>query len=1081
MKNSIILEKNYRDLILATAELVATAGQSPTIVLAEDKITLAIERAIVQKCGGTFFTNVTTLNRFYNKFVKDKKSCSKMSSVLIIKKLLDDNLENLRCFKGGVSLAFSLFELISQLKSAKVSYDRLSSCEKDFQGMFAHKLHDVSLIYSLYEKYLEENDLTDLHNRLEGFEERLKDFPFEDYDVIISGYQSVTGQTAQVYSYIQKRAKSTTFVCLAGSSDVYTNEMFNFAKKFNFEEKVSTKEGERYDLADGLYRENITPHPSDKVSITAYTDEMKELCVIAENIKKRVIEGAKYRDFTLVAGNFSSVKFLIKKVFADYELPIYLEDSFNLSTHPIIKGLGLFLKLIGTKFTLQNFKSFIRFSVFFSDRDFTDKFISYVEKNAYTEKTIKNGFTGEDVEIKEFRERVLKLLEPSVTNTASEYVKRIESLLADCNVVENLKIVAQTLSDGGEKELGKFCESGLEKILELLQEVKIILGNEKISVKDLYKVIYSGALACQISVIPQSNDCVYVGNFENCKFRSCKHLYVSGLTSNIPYGIGDTAIFNNADLKRLDKLSVVIDPKIEIVNKRKREDVCLGLMGFTDSLNLSYACADVVGNAQVKSEIISDIEKIFNVTEKEYAKIEKELLYCEDSEQRARFIANKYLTYPIGFKNFAIGMSEFKYTDTFDTDYASFYQVLKDTPYQSWADNLTSLINAELKVLSKNSGELFFNDKFVSVSAVESYFSCPYLCFAQNGLKLAQDEVGDMNTAQFGNFIHSILEGFVIELKKDYITTEEDVILIVNQLIDALLSQPEYSIYLKKFRQAKFMGLVREECLSACIRVFKDFKKSNYKPEHTEYTFGFSDSECPPLKLNTKNGVYNIRGKIDRVDTCGKFVRIIDYKSGKTEDNSIDFDDERWLYLGKKIQLYLYMNVFLNQGYRPGGAYYSKISGDYKTLDDKTITLQGKTVNSEENIVNTDTEILDNKTSTIVDVKLNSKGYSSKKLIEEQDLLNLCEYAKLITSKATEDIKRGTILPSPLKDGCKYCKFKGLCGYDREARPMDRQCKQVGKSLIGEIVASVENVVIQEDENSGKKTKKGVKDDGENA
>ncbi len=42
-------------------------------------------------------------------------------------------------------------------------------------------------------------------------------------------------------------------------------------------------------------------------------------------------------------------------------------------------------------------------------------------------------------------------------------------------------------------------------------------------------------------------------------------------------------------------------------------------------------------------------------------------------------------------------------------------------------------------------------------------------------------------------------------------------------------------------------------------------------------------------------------------------------------------------------------------------------------------------------------------------------------------MLQLKNYAKLISNKAVEEIKTGNIAPSPYKDACKYCPYVQVC------------------------------------------------------
>ena len=57
-------------------------------------------------------------------------------------------------------------------------------------------------------------------------------------------------------------------------------------------------------------------------------------------------------------------------------------------------------------------------------------------------------------------------------------------------------------------------------------------------------------------------------------------------------------------------------------------------------------------------------------------------------------------------------------------------------------------------------------------------------------------------------------------------------------------------------------------------------------------------------------------------------------------------------------------------------------------------------------------------------------------------------YAKLIASRAIDDVIEGVAVPSPYKGKCEYCEFGALCGFDSEAGYTERSVKGVKAETI---------------------------------
>jgi ATP-dependent helicase/nuclease subunit B len=212
------------------------------------------------------------------------------------------------------------------------------------------------------------------------------------------------------------------------------------------------------------------------------------------------------------------------------------------------------------------------------------------------------------------------------------------------------------------------------------------------------------------------------------------------------------------------------------------------------------------------------------------------------------------------------------------------------------------------------------------------------------------------------------------------------------------------------------------------LELYRQIRDSNFKIKYTEY-------EC---KMESEH----LKGKIDRVDECDDYVRIIDYKTGKADNEVVHY------YTGTKIQLALYMSA-MSKEKRPAGMYYFPASPKFVKEGDEPFRLIGFMNSSLEVIRNSDTTLQKGEKSRYIDAEYDG-GRAKKSLMKEEDFKRFIAYALLLSRASIKDIQGGFISPTPYDDACKYCSVAGMCGAFGKCFP--RKSSAVGSDEIVEIV-----------------------------
>ena len=216
------------------------------------------------------------------------------------------------------------------------------------------------------------------------------------------------------------------------------------------------------------------------------------------------------------------------------------------------------------------------------------------------------------------------------------------------------------------------------------------------------------------------------------------------------------------------------------------------------------------------------------------------------------------------------------------------------------------------------------------------------------------------------------------------------------------------------------------EGMEVAAAVFRQLKGSAYRVEETEKAVS-----TPAF-----------RGKIDRVDGTGKFVRVIDYKTGNIDDSPLSY------YTGRKLQLQLYMSA-VKGGRVPAGVFYFPASVSYSKTEEGKFRMKGFLNGDEEALLCGDVSLGDGGKSEFFDAQLKDNSRLDK-VMDEETFRNFLDYAVYEARQGSEELKNGFIAPTPYKGECTYCRYGGMCGFNYDLTP-ERVEESIKPKTIAEI------------------------------
>jgi len=218
-----------------------------------------------------------------------------------------------------------------------------------------------------------------------------------------------------------------------------------------------------------------------------------------------------------------------------------------------------------------------------------------------------------------------------------------------------------------------------------------------------------------------------------------------------------------------------------------------------------------------------------------------------------------------------------------------------------------------------------------------------------------------------------------------------------------------------------------EEGVEAAAAVYRQIKGSAFVVDAVE----------KPIETD------EIVGKVDRVDVSDEFVRVVDYKTGAIDDSPTSY------YTGQKMQMQLYMSAVKGEKI-PAGVFYFPASVKYAESAENRFQMKGFLNGSKEALLCGDKALTEEKKSEFFAASLKNSG-NAKKIMDETQFSDFIDYAVLEARQGRKELEEGFIAPSPYEGSCEYCKFGGMCGFNRDVLKTRKE-SEITPATIAEIV-----------------------------
>ena len=1032
-----------------------------------------------------------------------KKILEDTGKSLVVRKVLGEQKKELKLFSKNIDKV-GLVDDIKSIITEFLQYNIRSNQIKDLRNTYKEspllqaKIEDLINIYNAFEEFIEENYITNEEVLDELSEVIFKSEYIKKCNIWIDSFTGFTPIQYKVLEQLMIHAKNVKITLTLDTHKIKEkenkyqlfyeskktyNKLIDIAKENNIKidkdiwlgnnipiRLKGNKEIAHLEKNIFRYKYEIYNQDLEHINIHIADHMSNEINYVGRKIIHLVREyGYRYKEIAVVTGDIGRYSMFIDKIFADYNLPIFIDQKKTIIANPLIEFVRATLDIFNNYWTHDSIIRLLRTDLMGLSREETDIVDNYSlaygirgmkkwcnEWEKPYPKQIEEENNSISIEyLNELREKVVNSLEGLYngikgTNKVEIITEKIYLFLEELKIEEKIIMLADDFKEKGELILEREFRQIFGLLVELFDKTVEILGNEEIKLKEYAKILDAGLEQSSMGLVPPGLDQIVIGDIERTRLKDIKVLFLIGCNEGvIPKIETDTGILSDKDREQFQEKGIVLAPTSKEKSFEDQFNIYMNLTKPSDRLYFSLSKLDADFKNIRPSTLINQVLKIYpklrigyddNINEKELITLpDSTLKYLVDN---LRDIKVKPLS------------------NTWKEVYGWYY---KNEP---WNKKIIKIVEGlfyenQEEYLSEETVKKLYGKYLVnSVSRIEQFAKCPFSHFAKYGLKINERMIYELTVPDIGILFHNAIEHFSKKLKANNLEwnglDKELRVKLVEESVRDVAEQYGHHIFFSSSKNEYLIQRVIRITNRTIWALQKHIESGAFKPSEYEVGFNSSDEDLKSLKIEFSNDqVLQLTGKIDRLDKYQDedniYLKIIDYKSGKQSFDLVA------LYYGLQLQLFVYLNAAMelekkgegtktNKAVVPAGAFYYHI-------DDPIITTEKQLTEKEmeelilnqlkmDGLVLDDIEViklLDKNMSTqsnIIPVKLKKDGSPSKSssVANKENFEKLSKFVDNKVKDFGSEIINGNIEIAPYelndKKACDYCSYSSVCQFD---------------------------------------------------
>ncbi|MCD7968483.1 MAG: helicase-exonuclease AddAB subunit AddB [Clostridiaceae bacterium] len=817
-------------------------------------------------------------------------------------------------------------------------------------------------------------------------------------------------------------------------------------------------------LEQNLYRYSgrVYSGKAEEIRLVQAVNPAEEISCVVREIGKMLREGYRYRDMAVITGDIGSFAGELIHQFDASEIPYFLDDKKSILKNPMVELVRAALETIQKDFSYETMFRYLRTGLVVKPEDERklDRLENYViamgirghkRWNTPWEGWYRGGRDLNLEELNQLREEIMAPLtafieafreEGRTVRTMSEAVVR---LLEALSVEEKMLARESAFQEQGEFGLSKEYGQVYGLVVDLMDRLARLLGEEKVSRREYAEILDAGFSEIKVGLIPAAVDRIVVGDITRTRLDHIKILFFIGVNDGIvPQKKENSSLFTDKEREFLGSHHIELAPTVRVESFRQRFYLYLALTKPEERLYLSYSAMDASGKSLRPSILLGELKKLFPQLTAVAASDEAAGIPFSIREARGRLTR--------GLRNYGISREDSEFLELFrhfmmNEEQRESVEKLVDAAFYAYEERGIGKMAAKALYGTVLGG---------SVTRLEQYASCAYAHFLNYGLELAERQQYELAAMDIGNLFHDSIDLCFKRMKEqggDWKTIgEEERKALVHGVVTEVTEEYGNTILKSSARNAWLARKVEKITDRTIWALAEQLKKGDFTPVGFEVSFSAADNlKAMKIPLSEAEALH-LKGRIDRMDLCEDeehiYVKIIDYKSGGT---SFDLTA---LYYGLQLQLVVYMDAALEMEERrnpdktviPAGIFYYNINdpviereGDMspEAIDRrilKELRMNGL-VNSELEVISHLDHEIETESDVIPVAMKNGLIQEAKSSVAGGKRFSaLKRYGNEKLKTEGREILDGVVAVNPYKQGnktaCDYCPYHAVCGFD---------------------------------------------------
>lgn len=370
-----------------------------------------------------------------------------------------------------------------------------------------------------------------------------------------------------------------------------------------------------------------------------------------EMIRRCRDEGYRWRDMAVIVSELDDYCDVITTVFGDYHIPFFLDQKRPVIHHPLVEFIRSSIEVANRNWRYDAVFRCIKTEFLLPVtgdahlrrkwRERTDRLENYVLacgiqgklwlQDEPWEYPVRDTLeeegdggeklsAGEQVFLQQINETRKMVSAPLIhfqekfkqAATVKEKTAALYGLLQETGAWERLELWSEEALKKGNAEKAREHQQVYKGIIELLDQLVEIMGEEKISSSLYARILETGMESLRLSLVPPSLDQVLVGNVERSRSGYVRLVYLLGINDGaLPSRPGEDGFFSEEEREAIRGWG--LDPAPG--SKRRLLDeqflIYMALTRASEGLWISYPLADEEGRALLPSSLITRIKQIF--------------------------------------------------------------------------------------------------------------------------------------------------------------------------------------------------------------------------------------------------------------------------------------------------------------------------------------------------------------------------------------------------------------------------------------------------------------------------------------